>query len=289
MWEFLQEVVWHALIHTLEDALKMLPFLFVAYLLLEYIEHRSATKLERLLSSNKLGPVGGALVGCVPQCGFSVAAANLYAGRVIRIGTLVAVFLSTSDEAIPLMLAHPEAYPTMFLLLGLKVVIAIVAGFAVEGAAKLFLKPEHTSAQASIHELCDHEHCHCERGIFRSALRHTLEVFGFILVVLFVLTLGVEWGGEDRIASLLLNGSVFQPLIAGLLGFIPNCAGSVLLTELYLSGSISFGAAVAGLCTSAGVGIAVLLRVNRNWRQNLFIIVSLYLVGVLSGLIIQLF
>ncbi len=284
MWELLQDVFLDAFL----DSLKMLPFLFIAYLILEYIEHRSSTKLERFLGSNRLGAVGGALLGCVPQCGFSVTAANLYAGRVITVGTLVAVFLSTSDEALPLMLAHPEAYPMMFALLGIKVGIAVIAGFAVDFAACWIRKDDYKGTeQEKIHAMC--KTCHCEHGIWGSALRHTVSIFLFIYVVLFILNLCVELVGEEQLASFLLTGSVFQPLVAGLIGFIPNCAASVLLTELYLAGSISFGSAVAGLCTSAGVGLAVLYKVNRNFKDNLIITMTLYVVGIVAGMIIQLF
>lgn len=284
MWQILLDVFLDAFL----DSLKMLPFLFIAYLILEYIEHRSSTKLERLLGSNKLGAVGGALLGCVPQCGFSVTAANLYAGRVITAGTLVAVFLSTSDEALPLMLAHPEAYPMMFALLGIKVGIAIIAGLLVDFVARQIRRgSKGKTEQEKIHEMC--KNCHCEHGILVSALRHTVGIFLFIFVVLFVLNLCVEMIGEKQLASFLLTGSVFQPLVAGLIGFIPNCAASVLLTELYLAGSISFGSAVAGLCTSAGVGLAVLYKVNRSVKDNLMITATLYVVGVVSGMVIQLF
>lgn len=284
MWDLFLE----AFLDAFLDSLKMLPFLFIAYLILEYIEHRSSTKLEKMLGSNRLGSVGGALLGCVPQCGFSVTAANLYAGRVITVGTLVAVFLSTSDEALPLMLAHPEAYPMMFALLGIKVGIAIAAGFAVDFVARWINKNKRPEEPAEeIHAMC--KTCHCEHGIWGSAIRHTLSIFLFIFVVMLALNLLVAWIGEEQLASFLLTGSAFQPLVAGLIGFIPNCAASVLLTELYLAGSISFGSAVAGLCTSAGVGLAVLFKVNRNVKDNLLITLTLYVVGVLSGMIIQLF
>lgn len=284
MWELFLDIFLDAFL----DSLKMLPFLFIAYLILEYIEHRSSAKLARALGSSRLGAVGGAILGCVPQCGFSVTAANLYAGKVISMGTLAAVFLSTSDEALPLMLAHPEAYPMMFALLGLKVGIAIIAGLAIDLIARRVRKNGfEKSGEEAIHEMC--KTCHCEHGIWGSAFRHTLNIFLFIFIVLLVLNLCVELTGEETLASILLTGSVFQPLVAGLIGFIPNCAASVLLTELYLAGSISFGSAVAGLCTSAGVGIAVLYRVNRNVKENLLITLLLYVIGVVSGMVIQLF
>ena len=278
----------HLLLHSFLDALKMLPFLFAAYLVLEFIEHRSSSKLEKVLGSRRLGVLGGALLGCLPQCGFSVAASNFYAGRVISVGTLAAVFLATSDEAVLLMLAHPEAYPMMAVLLGTKLAVGIAAGFGIDLLFRRFGQKKE-GAEEAIHDLCGQEHCHCEHGICLSALRHTVSLFLFLFVVLFAIEFCVEWIGEERLASLLLEGSVFQPFAAALVGFIPNCAGSVLLTELYLAGGISFGSVVAGLCTGAGVGWLVLWRVNRRWKENLCFMAALYVVAVAAGLLLQLF
>jgi len=279
----------HLLMHSFLDALKMLPFLFVAYLVLEFIEHRSSSKLEKVLGSGKLGVVGGALLGCLPQCGFSVVASNFYAGRVISLGTLAAVFLVTSDEAVVLMLAHPESYPMLLTLLGVKLAVGLAAGFGIDAAFRRFGRRKEEGAGEAIHDLCGQEHCHCEHGIWLSALRHAVSLFLFLFVVLFALEFCVEWIGEERLASLLLEGSVFQPFAAALVGFIPNCAGSVLLTELYLAGGISFGSAVAGLCTGAGIGWLVLWRVNRRWKENLCFMAVLYGVAVAVGLLLQLF
>lgn len=270
----------HVLLDALFDALKALPFLFGAYLLIEFLEHRGSEKLISILSRlGPLGPLGGAALGCVPQCGFSVAAANFYAGRLITPGTLLAVFLATSDEALPILLSRPQAFPDLIRLLLVKLVAAIVFGLLTDLVLKRFLKP---AAKAPFHDLC--EHCGCEKdGILRAALRHTGKIFLFLLLINLVLGTGIHFVGEENISRLLLSGSVFQPLLCALIGFIPNCAASVILTELYLSGSLSFGAAVAGLCTGAGLGLAVLFKANRRVKENLSLMGVLYVAAVITG------
>lgn len=273
------------LLDSVIDTLKSLPFLLGAYLLIECMEHRASGKLTQALGKlGPLGPVGGALLGCVPQCGFSVAAANFYAGRLITPGTLIAVFLATSDEALPLLLSRPGAAGSLWPLLGVKLCAGAAAGIAVDLVYSRFLKQK---LREPFQELC--EDCGCEeKGVFRSALEHTLKIFLFLLAVNVALGCALELVGEENISRLLLSGSVLQPLLSGLLGFIPNCAASVILTELYLGGSLSFGAAVAGLCTGAGLGLLVLFRVNKNWRENLCIAGVLYVSAVVTGTLCQL-
>lgn len=262
------------------DSLKTLPFLFGAYLLIEFLEHKASGPMTQLLARlGPLGPVGGAALGCVPQCGFSVAAANFYAGRLITPGTLIAVFLATSDEALPILLSRPGAAGSLGMLLGVKLIAGALVGIVVDIVYSKFLK--HKMSEP-FHELC--EDCGCgEKGVLRSALGHTVKIFLFLLAVNLVLNGAIELVGEENISKLLLAGSFWQPLLAGLIGFIPNCAASVILTELYLGGSLSFGAAVAGLCTGAGLGLLVLFRVNKNWRENLCIAGVLYVSAVLIG------
>lgn len=273
------------LLDALLDSLKSLPFLFGAYLLIEFLEHRASQSLTNALSKlGPLGPVGGALLGCVPQCGFSVAAANFYAGRLITPGTLLAVFLATSDEAVPILLSSPGALPDLGRLLAVKLLAAGLFGILADFVVVKILKP---SPSQPFHDLC--EDCGCEeKGVFRSALSHTIQIFVFLLLINLVLGSAIFWVGEENISRLLLSGSVFQPLLAALLGFIPNCAASVILTELYLSGSLSFGSAVAGLCTGAGLGLAVLFRVNKNWKENLWLVLALYVAAVAAGTVCQL-
>lgn len=266
------------------DSLKTLPFLFGAYLLIEFLEHRAGDRLVQTLAKlGPLGPIGGAVLGCVPQCGFSVAAANFYAGRLITPGTLIAVFLATSDEAIPILLSRPETVGSLTKLLGVKLVVGILAGILVDLVVMRVLKPK---IREPFHDLC--EDCGCEeKGVVRSALGHTLRIFLFLLLVGIALNCAIAWVGEEKISRALLSGSAFQPLLAALIGFLPNCAASVILTELYLDGALSFGSAVAGLCTGAGLGLLVLFRVNKDLQENLCIAGVLYIAAAIAGTLCQ--
>ena len=269
---------------ALLDSLKMLPFLFGAYFLMEWLEHRSGERMEKTLAgARRLGPVTGALLGCIPQCGFSVAAANLYAGRVITLGTLAAVFLSTSDEAVPLLLGAPEQAGVLLPLLGFKVALGALAGMVIDWALRGRPAPKE-----GIHDLC--ENCGCEEGnVLSSALRHTGSIFLFILAVNLLLGWGVTVLGEERLSALLLSQSLLQPLAAALLGLIPNCAASVLLTRLYLAGTVSFGSLAAGLSAASGVGLMVLFRANPRPRENLAIAALIWAIGAGAGVLLQLF
>ncbi len=269
------------LLDALLDTLKTLPFLFGAYLLIEFLEHRAGEKLTGALQRlGPFGPAGGALLGLVPQCGFSVAAANFYAGRLITPGTLIAVFLATSDEALPILISQPGALPDLLMLLGIKLVSGTVFGIATDFVWKrLPHKDQHPFA-----DLC--KDCGCEEhGVLRSALIHTGKITLFLLGINLLLGGAIHFVGEERISQLLLSGSVLQTFLAALIGFLPNCASSVILTELYLSGALSFGAAVAGLCTGAGVGLAVLFKYNRRPKENLLLTGILYVCAVITGLL----
>lgn len=270
---------------TLTDALKMLPFLFAAFCLMELLEHHAGEKLSRFfVRAGKAGPAVGAVLGCVPQCGFSVLSANLYAGGVITLGTLCAVFLSTSDEAVLLLAATPSAAPDILKLLLAKVLIGVAAGYLVD-----FLFRKKADSALQLKDLCDHEHCGCHEhgGVLRPALLHTAKMFGFVFLITLVLNFLVEFLGHERLETLLLHDSVFQPFLTALFGLIPNCAASVLLTQLYLEGALQFGAVVAGLCTGAGAGLLVLFRENRNPKDNLKILGILYVAAVVPGVVLQ--
>lgn len=271
------------LLDALLDTAKTLPFLLGAYLLIEFLEHKASGRLTGALSRlGPLGPVGGALLGLVPQCGFSVAAANFYAGRLITPGTLIAVFLATSDEALPIMLSRPGALPGLARLLGVKLLAGILFGVLTD----LVWKRLPRRAEKPFADLC--KDCGCEEhGVLRSAVTHTVRVALFLLLVNLALGAAIHLVGQEAISRALLSGSALQPLVAGLIGFIPNCAASVILTELYLAGSLSFGAAVAGLCTGAGVGLAVLFRYNRRPKENLALAAVLYGAAVVTGLVCQ--
>lgn len=282
IWEATKEILFDAL----ADSLRMLPFLFAAYWLIEYVERRHSERVERALAGGgRFGFVPGALLGLLPQCGFSAMAANLYASRVITLGTLLAVFLATSDEAVPLLLASPGHWRQLALLLGVKLTVALAAGFCIDfvlkGAVPRALRGGYLGSATDV-DCHDHEEAD---GILKAAVRHTRHIFLFILA--FNLALGVLAAcvGEDAVGAFLAGAGPWQPAVAGLVGMIPNCVSSVLLTQLYMAGQLSLSGAVAGLCTGAGVGLAVLLRANKSWKQNLFIAALLYGVGVAAGLL----
>lgn len=290
MWSLICEVALDALI----DSVKLLPFLFVTYLAMEYLEHKTSDKSNQLVErSGKFGPLYGSLLGIVPQCGFSAAATNLYAGRVITLGTLIAIYLSTSDEMLPILISEKISILLILKILFVKVIIGMIAGFAIDFIHQKFLRFTHMKDPhhlPDIHHMCEHEHCHCdEKGIFPSALKHTLEIFVYILVISFVLNLVIAYIGEDTLSSFILNRPVIGELAAGLIGLIPNCAASVVITQLYLEGLLSAGPMMAGLLVSAGVGLLVLFKVNDHPRENLKILGLLYAIGVVSGLLIELF
>lgn len=279
-----------ALRDALTDSVKMLPFLYLAYLLIEWLERHHGARIEAALAGGgRWGFVPGALLGCVPQCGFSAVASNLYASRVITPGTLLAVFIATSDEAIPLLAAEPSQWPSLVALLICK------AGFGMAGGALLDIPLRHVlpkSLYGGYAGHADEVDCHEEHeehsGIWLAALRHTLEIFVFIL--LFSLLIGLVFAsvGEEAISSALAGMGIFQPMLTALVGLVPNCATSVLLAQLYIEGAISFGSLFAGLTAGAGVGLAVLWRVNPSWKQNLFMTGLLWAVGAVAGMLLQL-
>lgn len=289
MWNLICDVALDAVI----DSVKLLPFLFITYLAMEYLEHKTSEKTNQLVErSGKFGPLYGSLLGIVPQCGFSAAATNLYAGRVITLGTLIAIYLSTSDEMLPILISEKVSILLILKILLVKVAIGMIAGFVIDFVHQKILRRTHMKDPhhlPDIHHVCEHEHCHCdEKGIFPSALKHTLEIFAYILVISFVLNLVIAFIGEDTLSSFVLNQPVIGELAAGLIGLIPNCAASVVITQLYLEGLLSPGPMMAGLLVSAGVGLLVLFKVNDHPRENLKILGLLYAVGVVSGLLIEL-
>lgn len=267
---------------TLIDALRLLPFLFLAYLVMESLEHWTGGKMqEAVKKSGKAGPVIGSLLGVFPQCGFSAAAANLYAGGIITMGTLIAVFLSTSDEMLPIMISENVPLSMLGKILFLKMIFALAAGFLVD----FFFRK---STEMQIEHLCERHHCHCERGIWRSAFHHTWKIFLYIIVVSLILNFAIALIGEETLAALVRGRPALSLFLAALVGMIPNCASSVILTQLYLSGVVSAGALMAGLLSGSGVGFLVLLRVNEDRKENLQIFAFLYVIGVGVGALIQL-
>lgn len=277
---------------TLIDGLKLLPFLFITYLVMEYLEHKTGEKTQNLIKkSGKLGPLFGGILGIFPQCGFSAAAANLYAGKIITMGTLIAIFLSTSDEMLPVLISENAPIDFILKVLLVKLIIGIIAGFLIDLVSKLINKKKvnNEEIEEEIGHMCEHEHCHCEEeGILKSSIKHTLNIFFFIMVITFVLNIVIYFIGEENLSNIILNKPVIGPMISGIIGLIPNCAGSVILTQLYLGQVISVGSMIAGLLVGSGIGILVLFRVNKDIKDNIKILSLLYLIGVICGIVIDL-
>lgn len=279
------------LLDTLKDTLLMIPFLFGVYLLIEYMEHASSDKIEKAFRKmGPLGPLGGAVIGTVPQCGISAAAANLYTGKVISLGTIIAVFFATSDEAIPMIIAHPGKISVLWKLIIVKIAAAVLVGILVDLIYKICVskKIKENCTHNHFHELC--ENCGCdEHGILYSAVMHTINITVFVFIITLLLNLAITFVGENNIARLMMSDNFFQPFISALVGFIPNCASSVIITQLYLEdGILSFGSAVAGLSTSAGLGLLVLFKANKkHMKQNFLICGILYISAVLTGVVIN--
>lgn len=269
------------ILDTVIDGLKLLPFLFIAFIIIELIEHKLKNK-EIMIKTGKFGPLVGSILGVIPQCGFSVTATNLYATRIISLGTLISIYLSTSDEMVPILIGEGRADLVPKVLL-IKVFIGMFCGFIID---LIFRKKNNSNHEIS--DLCEKEHCDCNHSIIKSAIKHTLSIFIFIFIVSFILNLGFEYLGEDTISKIFLKDSFFSPFVASLIGLIPNCASSVAITTVYLSGAITFGSAMAGLLTNSGVALMVLFKINHNIKENMKILLLIYGIGVISGIIINL-
>ncbi len=284
------ELITEAFLDAAIDTAKLLPFLFITYLVMEALERHTQERSQELIRKENVGhfgPVLGGLVGVVPQCGFSAAAASLYSGGVISLGTLLAVFLSTSDEMLPLFISAKMPVLQMAKILAVKAGIAVLTGLVIDLSAHHIrrMRGEH-----HIHDLCEQEHCGCEEeegSIFASALVHTLHIALFVFLITLVLTLAVEGVGEDAVRDLLTEHQTAGVFLSCLVGLIPNCASSVMLSQLYLDGLIEAGQMLSGLLVSSGVGLLVLFRTNsRHWRENLGITGLLYVLGVAWGLLL---
>ncbi len=270
------------------DSLKIVPFLFVTFLILELLEHKLNKKSEKvLLKYKKLGPVVGGVLGVIPQCGFGSMAASLFSSKVITIGTVVAIFLSTSDEMLPIMLGHKTNIGLIISILGFKVLVGIIIGLVVD---LIFRKKGFVKENVHINDMCCDEHCHCEdNGVFKSSLVHTLKITLFILIANLLINFIIFFIGEEQLGKILLNENIFTYFIASLVGLIPNCASSVVLTELYLSNLISIGTMFSGLLTGSGLGILLLFKFNKNIKENVTVLGIIYFVGVIVGIIVDLF
>ncbi len=275
------------ILDTFIDGIKLLPFLFLTYLVMEYVEHKTSGKTGKMMQkSGKWGPVLGGALGIVPQCGFSTAASNLYAGGIITPGTLFAVFLSTSDEMLPIFISEQVPLSTIVRILAVKAAIGIAAGFLMDGVIRR--KKGEGGEKLKIDHLCEHQHCHCQEGnILKSAFNHTLQIFLFVLLITFFMNLLIGRIGEETLAAFVSGKLFLGPLLSGLVGLIPNCASSVVLTQLYLEGVLGAGSMLAGLLAGSGVGLLVLYKVNDNLQENIKITLALYMTGVLSGILIE--
>ena len=274
------------ILDALLDSAKILPFLFFAYLAMEYIEHKMGERTKREIErAGALGPVFGSVLGVIPQCGFSTVASNLFAGRIITVGTLLAVYLSTSDEMLPIFISESVPVVTMVKILGVKCLIAMVAGFLIDAVLRLLTHGKKEEMMSG--DLCEHEHCHCEKSILKSSLVHTVKIILFIFLISAILNILIAIVGEDSLKQLIGNRPVITCFVAGLVGLIPNCAASVVITELFLEHMISVGAMFSGLLVGAGVGLLVLFRVNEHWKENVKVVALLYGIGVGAGLFLE--
>lgn len=281
------ELVWDILSDAFIDTLRLVPFLFVTYLIIEAIEHKASEKTEALIEkAGAAGPLIGAIVGIFPQCGFSAAASTLYAGRVITLGTLIAVYLATSDEMLPVLLAEQADIGIIATIMVSKLVIGIIMGFLIDSISRIVRHGKHD--HIDIRHMCEHDHCGChdeKGGILRSATIHTLQVTFFVFLITLAIDAVIAIVGENVLASFLDAQPLLSVVASATIGLIPNCAASVVITELFLEGTIGTAAMMSGLLVSAGIGILVLFRANRSIKQNIGILAMLWVIGVLWGVI----
>lgn len=272
------------ILDTIIDSLKLIPFLLVAFLIIELLEHKLNNKTKSIITkSKKIGPIIGSLLGVIPQCGFSVMATNLYITRIITLGTLISIYLSTSDEMLIIMISEKVEISLILKILLIKIFFGIVYGLIIDKIINKKKKDKETN-----YELCDEEHCDCNHNILLSAIKHTLHITLFIFIITLIINTIFTLLGDNYLSKILLNNSILSPFITSLIGLIPNCAASVILTELYLNSTISLGALIGGLLTSSGSSLLVLIKNNKSKKENLSIILLLYVLGVLSGIIIEL-
>ena len=268
---------------TLIDSLKLLPFLFITFLIIELFEHRLSKKSKKVITkSGKFGPIIGSFLGIIPQCGFSVAATNLYVTRIISLGTLIAIYLSTSDEMIPILLADGSSFKTIALILSIKFIVGMLSGYLID----LFLRKQKKPKED--YEICENENCHCEKSLLVSSLIHTFKILVFLIIITFILNVLFEYVGNNVLTSIFMKNSIFGPFLTSLIGLIPNCGSSIIISKLYLEGMISLGATISGLLTGSGVALLVLFRTNKNLKENFLILMLVYLIGALAGIIISL-
>lgn len=270
---------------TLLDGIELLPFLFIAFFIIELIEHKLSNKGKKVLSTKgKLAPLVGSLFGLIPQCGFSVLATNLYVTRIISLGTLISIYLTTSDEMLPILLGEQVSWKIILMILGIKFVVGLICGYGID-----FILRNKNKVRVN-YDICSDEHCGCNHGhsILKSSLIHTFKTFIFLIIITFVINIAFEYVGSPILAKIFLKDSFLGPFVTSLIGLIPTCGASIMITELYLNGAISLASAMAGLLTGSGVAILVLFKSNKNLKENLMILGIVYGLGVFFGIIIQL-
>lgn len=275
----MQEII----LDTVLDCLKIIPFLFIAFLIIEFFEHKLSHKTENTIKkAGRFGPLIGSILGALPQCGFSVLATNLYITRIISIGTLIAIYLSTSDEMIPILIAEKAPIDSILFLVVLKILIGLTCGFIID----LIIRKEEPKEHF---EICEHDHCDCEHGIIVPAIKHTLKTLVFIFIITFILNAAFHYIGEDNIKHIFDKTNFFTPFIAALIGLIPNCGSSIILTELYIANILPLSSALAGLLANSGVALLILFKSNKNIKENIKIVSILYLISVITGLLLKIF
>lgn len=267
------------LLDTFIDSIKLLPFLFVTFLLMEYLEHRFSNKSNNIINKkNKFGPIIGSILGAFPQCGFGVSATNLYAARIITLGTLISIYLSTSDEMLPVLISEKSDFSLIASILIIKVIIGMVCGLIIDFIIK-------QKEESKIEDFCLDKHCDCSHGILKSSIKHTINIIIFIFIISLILNIFISYYSDEELKKIFLKNSVFSPFLASLIGLIPNCAASIILIELYLKKIISFGTVLAGLLSSSGVSLLVLFKTNKKLKENIIILLLVYFIGVIFGLI----
>lgn len=271
------------ILDTFIDSIKLIPFLFIAFLIIEFLEHKINKKSLKLVSkSDKYGPLLGSIFGLFPQCGFSVLATNLYTTRIITLGSLIAIYLSTSDEMLPIMLSSNISISLVIKILLIKFLVGFLCGFIID-----FIFRKSKKEKIDYH-ICNEEHCHCEKNIFLSTIKHTLNTILFIFLASFIINIIMHYLGEEKLSRLFLKNNIFAPFIISIIGLIPNCSASIIITELFLNNLISFGTLISGLLTGSGVALLVLFKTNKNLKENIGILSLVYLIGSMIGFLIEL-
>lgn len=278
---------------TLLDGVKLIPFLFIAFLIIELIEHKLSKKTEKAIAkAGKGGPIIGALLGGIPQCGFSVVATNLYITRIISLGTLISIYLSTSDEMIPVLLSSDAPINKVLAFVGIKVLVGMVVGFIIDLILRETHNKEEKKNKKHAHEdfhVCEEEHCHCEESLLKSSIIHTIKTLGFILLITFALNILFGYViSEEAVEGFMESHKLLAPMLASLIGLIPNCGASVMISSIYAEGVITFGTAMAGLLTNSGLALLVLFKQNKNMKENLGVVGLIYFLGILFGYIFNL-